>query len=51
MFPAFAPNEDSYVTPLWTDAVAREAMEGYLVWEVALVPQYDRDPLVEFSLA
>ena len=31
--------------------VAREAMEGYLVWEVALVPQYDRDPLVEFSLA
>jgi rhodanese-related sulfurtransferase len=31
--------------------VAREAMEGYLVWEVALVEQYDRDPLVSFPLA
>lgn len=31
--------------------VAREAMEGYLVWEVALVEQYDRDPLVDFPLA
>lgn len=31
--------------------VAREAMEGYLIWEVALVGQYERDPLVEFALA
>ena len=31
--------------------VAREAMEGYLIWEVDLVPQYDGDPLVEFNLA
>ena len=30
--------------------VAREAMQGYLVWEVDLVPQYDRDPLVQFAL-
>ena len=28
MFPAFMPNEDSYVTPLWTEA-AREAMGEY----------------------
>ena len=25
-------------------------MEGYLVWEVALVEQYDRDPLAHFPL-
>ncbi len=31
--------------------VARAAMEGYLVWEVALVEQYERDPLVSFQLA
>jgi len=30
--------------------VARAAMEGYLVWEVALVEQYDRDPLAHFPL-
>ncbi|MDG2111366.1 MAG: rhodanese-like domain-containing protein [Actinomycetota bacterium] len=29
----------------------RQAMEGYLTWEVALVDQYERDPLVEFALA
>jgi len=30
--------------------VARAAMEGYLIWEVALVEQYDRDPLAHFPL-
>jgi hypothetical protein len=29
----------------------REAMNGYLVWEVDLVDQYERDDLVSFPLA
>ena len=29
--------------------VAREAMQNYLDWEVALVDQYDQDPLARFT--
>ncbi|MFT5531335.1 MAG: rhodanese-related sulfurtransferase [Candidatus Poriferisodalaceae bacterium] len=46
------PVDDVWALPYdpGDDKVAKDAMQGYLTWEVDLVDQYDRDPLVDFPL-